>query len=75
MTKNKIKAIRRMIFGVVRKLIDVQKLEGAGKQAYGVDLNAVTVWAIREQRLHQFNKEEMEFSIKIDGRTLGGNFN
>ncbi|KAK3743268.1 hypothetical protein QZH41_016128 [Actinostola sp. cb2023] len=61
-----------MIFGVVRKLMDVRKIEDAGNQAYGVDLNAVIVWAIREQRLHQLDKEDIEFNIKLDGRCLGG---
>lgn len=40
--------------------------------ACDVDLNAVLVWAIREQRLFSCDTEDLEFNIKLDGRPLGG---
>lgn len=43
--------------------------------AYAVDLSTVLTWAIREQRLHGSDQEDMEFNIKNDGRSLGGELN
>ncbi|KAL9976875.1 hypothetical protein ACROYT_G014213 [Oculina patagonica] len=41
--------------------------------AYGVDLESVLVWAIREQRLLTEDlSNSMKFNIKLDGRPLGG---
>ena len=39
-----------------------------------VDLAAVLVWAIREQRLISSEAEDVEFNIKLDGRPLRGVF-
>lgn len=72
LTKNEIKAVKKLVFTVVRKALKIGRIKEAEFEAYDVDLHAVLVWAIREQRLHSADSEEMEFNIKLDGRPLGG---
>ncbi|XP_078384134.1 uncharacterized protein LOC144666603 [Oculina patagonica] len=71
LTKNKIKAIRRVIFKVVKKSFGVKSLPEpiTGSQ---VDLSSVVTWIIREQRLHKMDTENMELNIKLDGRPFWG---
>ena len=69
LTKNEIKAVKKLVFTVVRKALKIGRINEAEFEAYNVDL---LVWAIREQRLHSADSEEMEFNIKLDGRPLGG---
>ncbi|KAK3754733.1 hypothetical protein QZH41_019374 [Actinostola sp. cb2023] len=70
--KNQVKAVRRMVFSKIKECMDVRKVEETGNQAFEVDLHSVVVWAIRQQRLHQLDSEEVELNIKLDGRALGG---
>lgn len=70
LTKNEIKAVKKLVFKVVRKTMVIQKLP-TDFQSCGVDLSSVLVWAIREQRLYSDN-DSLEFSIKLDRRPLGG---
>ena len=71
LTKNEIKAAKKLLFSVVRKTMQVRKLN-TDFHACGVDLSSVLVWAIREQHLHSSDTENLEFNIKLDGRPLGG---
>lgn len=66
------KAVKKLIFSVVRKSLNIGKVDDVDFDACGVDLCGVLVWAIREQRLYSGDKETMEFNIKLDGRPLGG---
>jgi hypothetical protein len=72
LTKNNIKAIRSLIFSIVRKVFDIKKNMDRDFLASCVDLRSVLVWAIREQCLYSDNPQEIEFNIKLDGRPLGG---
>lgn len=72
LTKNEIKAVNKLVFTVIRKAFKIDKINEADFEAYSVDLHAVLVWAIREQRLHSADLEDMEFNIKLDGRPLEG---
>ena len=70
-TKNEIKAVKKLVFKVVRATMSIQKMN-TDFQSCGVDLASVLVWAIREQRLWSSDTDTMEFNIKLDGRPLGG---
>lgn len=70
LTKNEIKAVKKLVFKVVRKTMVIQKLP-TDFQSRGVDLSSVLVWAIREQQLYS-DRDSLEFNIKLDGRPLGG---
>ncbi|XP_031563017.1 uncharacterized protein LOC116298634, partial [Actinia tenebrosa] len=71
LTKNQIKAIKKMIFNIIKSTLKITELE-TDFPSCGVDLNSVLIWAIREQRLYGADTPHMEFNIKIDGRPLGG---
>ena len=59
------------MFKVVRKTMSVERMK-TDFPSYGVDLSSVLAWAIREQRLHSSDTDNMEFNVKLDGRPLGG---
>jgi len=71
LSKNKIKAVRKVVFTVVKRTFGVKPLSDRliGSQ---VDLASVIVWIIREQRLHKVDKEVVELNIKLDGRPFWG---
>ena len=71
LSKNNIKAVKKLVFTVVRKTLKIAKVGEADFDACDVDLSSVLVWAIREQRLHACDTEDKEFNIKLDGRLLG----
>ena len=72
MTKNEIKAVKKLVFSVVRRTLNISKVKDVDFEACDVDLQLVIVWAIREQRLYGCDSKDMEFNIKLDGRPLGG---
>ena len=72
LSKNNIKAVKKLVFTVVRRTLKIAKIGEADFDACDVDLSSVLVWAIREQRLHSCDTEDKEFNIKLDGRPLGG---
>ena len=75
MTKNEIRAAKKLVFKVVRTTLSIKKMDTAYGDFHscGVDLASVLVWAIREQRLYSPDISDlMEFNIKLDGRSLGG---
>lgn len=72
MTKNEIRAVKKLVFTVVRKTLQINKIKEVEFDACEVNLSAVLVRAIREQRLHSCDKDEMEFNIKLNGLPLGG---
>jgi len=49
LTKNEIRAVKKLVFKVVRTTLSIQKMD-TDFHSCGVDLAAVLVWAIREQR-------------------------
>ena len=55
--------MKQLVFKVVRKTLEISKIKEAEFDAYAVDRSSVLVWAIREQRLHSCDTEEMEFNI------------
>ena len=71
LTKNEIKAVKKLVFTVVRKSLKITKMD-TDFDACDVDLSGVLVWAIREQCLFSSDTDDMEFNIKLDGRPLGG---
>ena len=72
MTKNEIRAVKKLVFKVVRTTLSIKKMD-TDFHSCGVDLASVLVWAIREQRLYSPDISDlMEFNIKLDGRSLGG---
>ena len=71
LTKNEIKAVKKMVFSVVRRTMKIQKMK-TEFDAFSVDLSSVLVWAIREQHLVSSDQDKIEFNIKLDGRPLGG---
>ena len=72
LTKNEIKALKKLVFSTVQKTFKIARVKDADFDAWNVHLNSVLVWAIREQHLHSCNSEDKEFNIKLDGRPLGG---
>jgi len=73
LTQSQVIAVRHMIFRIIKETMGIKRNPQASKEAYEVDLESVVVWAIREQRLHNQDGEELEFNLKLDGRSLGGN--
>ena len=60
---------------MVQKTLQLAKVGDADFDACDVDLYSLLAWAIREQRLHSHeDKQDKEFSIKLDGRPLEGLF-
>ena len=72
MNLNQIKAARQLVFATVRELMGVHRLTIPIK-GYGVDMFAVAAFIVREQRLHQIARPELQLMIKIDGRPFWGN--
>ncbi|KAK2562490.1 hypothetical protein P5673_014155 [Acropora cervicornis] len=72
LTKNEITAIKKLVFSVVRKTLKIDNYMNVEFDGCDVDLAAVLVWAIREQRLISSEAEDVEFNIKLDGRPLRG---
>ncbi|KAK3715351.1 hypothetical protein QZH41_010173, partial [Actinostola sp. cb2023] len=72
LTQSQVIAVRHMIFRIIKETMGIKRNPQASKEAYEVDLESVVVWAIREQRLHNQDGEELEFNLKLDGRSLGG---
>ena len=73
-SKNQIKTIKALVFKVTKEIYNVRHLD-TNFDAYAVDLSMVLTWAIRAQRLHGSDQEDMEFNIKIDGCPLGSELN
>ena len=73
LNKNQIKAVRRMIFTIVKKTLGLCETPKPlkGRQ---VDLNNVLAWMIREQRLHGLDNDEVDTNLKLDGRPFWGNY-
>ena len=71
LNKNQIKAVRRMIFTIVKKTLGLHETPKPlkGRQ---VALQNVLVWLIREQRLHGLDEKDVEINIKLDGRPFWG---
>lgn len=71
LTKNEIKAVKKIVFTVVRRTLNIAKMKDVEFDACGIDLHSVLVWVIREERLFTCDNEDVEFNIKLDGRPLG----
>lgn len=71
LTKNEIKAVKKLVFEVVHKLCAFGRWKHFN--AYGVDFESMLVWAVREQRLlSEGTTDTMKFNTKLDGHPLGG---
>ena len=74
MNKNQIKALRQMIFGVVKKALGIRPLPDGGPHGYLVNLSSAVAWAAREARLHDPDNEDLDVNLKLDGRPFCGMF-
>lgn len=72
LNKNQIKALRQMIFGVVRKTMGIRPLPDGAPRGFHVNLSAAVAWAARETRLHQPDQQTLEVDLKLDGRPFFG---
>ena len=65
--KNKMKAIKRMVFRISAEAMKIRDLPDpvTGSQA---DLAYVLTWMIRNLHLHKLDSEDLEVNIKLDGR-------
>ena len=54
------KAVKKLVFSVVRKMLKIGRINDADFEACDVDLRSVLVWAIREQRLHCCDTEDLQ---------------
>ena len=71
LTKNKVKAVKKMVFRISCEAMKIRNLPNPliGSQ---VDLALVLTWIIRNLRLHKLDSEEMEVNISLDGRPFWG---
>lgn len=69
--KNNIAALRKGQFDVTRSLIGIESLPPQ-VPGYEVNLKSVTIWVIREMRLHGSLPDDIVFNLKIDGRPFFG---
>ena len=74
LTKNEIKALKKLVFSTVQKTFKIVKGQGCRFYALNVHLNSVLAWAIRKLHLHSCNSEDKEFNIEFNGCPLGGVF-
>jgi len=68
---NQMKAVKRMVFDVCRKVIGIKKV-CLPIRGYCVELAPVVEMIAREQRLHQVSSPVIKLMIKIDGRPFWG---
>ena len=68
---NEIKAVKKMVFGVCRALMRVQKVSPP-IPGYSVQLAPVVELIAREERLHQLCSRVIKLMLKIDGRHFWG---
>ena len=68
---NEIKAVKRMVFGVCKELMGIQKVS-LPIRGYCVKFAPVVELIAREQRLHQLSSPVIKLMIKIDGRPFWG---
>lgn len=69
--KNNIAALRKGLFDVTRSLVSIERLPSE-VPGYEVNLKNVTIWIIRDMRLHGPVPDEIELDLKIDGRPFFG---
>lgn len=68
---NEIKAVKKMVFGVCRALMGIEKVSPPIPR-YSVQLAPVVELIAREQRLHQLSSPVIKLMLKIDGRPFWG---
>ena len=68
--KNQVAALRKGVFAVIKDIMGIQMLENL--PGYGVCLESVVVWYIRDMRLHGHVPSELTFNMKLDGRPFYG---
>ena len=59
-----------MVFDKVRSLFDITQLQDF--PGYEVSLESAITWIIRELRLHGVQKQIIDLSLKLDGRSFAG---
>ena len=72
LNKNQIKAVSKMVFGIVRNAMGIRPLPEGAPRGFQVSLSAAVAWAARETRLHQPQKNTLEVNLKLDGRPFFG---
>ena len=64
--------MRKTIFGIVKKALDIRPLPNGAPQGHQVSLSAAVAWAARETRLHHPDQQTLELNLKLDGRPFFG---
>ena len=67
------KALRQMIFAVIRRAMGIRRLPDGAPCGFQVNLSAAVAWAARETRLHDPDKT-LHINLKLDGRPFAGMF-
>lgn len=68
------KALRQMIFAVIRRAMGIRRLPDGTPCGFQVNLSAAEAWAARETRLHDPDKKTLDINLKLDGRPFAGMF-
>ena len=69
--KSNIVSLRNKIFNVTREVMGVSSLDPV-LPGFGVSLEKVITWSVREMRLQGHIPKELVFNLKIDGRPFCG---
>ncbi|KAK3722847.1 hypothetical protein QZH41_007802 [Actinostola sp. cb2023] len=72
LTKGQVKAVRRMIFSIVKQSLGIDKLVECDIPGAQVNLRPVVEWMLREIRLHRADTDSIEVNLKLDGRPFWG---
>lgn len=66
------KALRAMVFENVQKLMEIKPIQDPDIPGFQVALEPVVQWLVRELRLHGKLNNEIQLSLKLDGRPFFG---
>ena len=66
------KAIRKMVFSVVKSGLKISALSDRAPPGFQVSLKEAVSWAAREARLHNQYIKKLEVNLKLDGRPFFG---
>ena len=66
------KALRSMVFENVQNMLEITPIQDPDIPGFQVALEPVVQWLVRELRLHGQLNDEIELSLKLDGRPFFG---
>ena len=66
------KALRAMVFENVQTLMEIKPIQDPDTPGFQVTLEPVVQWLVRELRLHGKLNNEIQLSLKLDGRQFFG---